>query len=110
MVTHMLERLGYNVIATSNSSEAFEIFKEQPSSFDLVITDQTMPNITGAQLAKLIMEIRPDIPVILCTGFSEIISEDEAKEMGIKDFILKPVVSSELSKSIRKAMDSRKNN
>ncbi|MFC1884243.1 response regulator [Thermodesulfobacteriota bacterium] len=105
IVIHMLERLGYNVTATSDSRKALELFKENPSSFDLVITDQTMPNLTGAQLAKSIMEIRPEIPVILCTGFSELISEEDAKEMGIKDFILKPVVTSELARSIRKAMD-----
>ena len=67
-----------------------------------------MPNLTGAQLARRIMEIRPDIPVILCTGFSELISEEDAREMGIRDFILKPVVTSELARSIRNAMDESK--
>ena len=78
----MLERLGYRVVCRTSSIEALELFKNRPDQFDLVITDMTMPNLTGDKLTRQIMGIRPDIPVILCTGFSEQISEESAKNIG----------------------------
>ncbi len=100
----MLERLGYNVTIKSSSSEALETFHNHHNQFDLVITDQTMPGMTGADLAKRMIQIRPDIPVILCTGFSSIISEKEAKSIGIKGFAYKPIKKKDLSELIRQVL------
>ena len=101
----MLERLGYRVESRTGSLEALALFKSQPTAFDLVITDMTMPNLTGEKLARELMEIRPDIPVILCTGFSEQISEERAKELGIREYILKPLLMSTLAVTVRKVLD-----
>jgi CheY-like chemotaxis protein len=101
----MLERLGYHVVCRTSSIEALELFKKRPGQFDLVITDMTMPNLTGDKLTRQIMNIRPDIPVILCTGFSEQISEESAKELGIREFILKPLVMEKLAGTVRKVLD-----
>ena len=72
--------------------------------FDAVITDQTMPNLTGAELSKKLLKIRPDLPIILCTGFSDVVDEDQAKALGIHTYIKKPVVIRELAKAIRSAV------
>lgn len=101
----MLVFLGYKVTAEINSTTALEIFRSQPDAFDLVITDMTMPNLTGMALAKELLAIRPDIPIILCTGFSELVSEKQAKETGIRKFVMKPFTSAILAQTIRKAMD-----
>ena len=77
----MLERLGYNVTSTMNGLEALETFRSRPYQFDLVITDQTMPHMTGEDLSKELMTIRSDIPIILCTGFSELINREKAKSI-----------------------------
>jgi CheY-like chemotaxis protein len=106
-VQKMLEHLGYSVTAQNGSVEALEVFRIHPEKFDLVITDQTMPDMTGAQLAQKLLDIRPDIPIILCTGFSEVITEERAKGIGIREYVMKPVVMSEISKTIRKVLDSR---
>jgi len=103
----ILERLGYTVTSTTDSEEALEEFAAQPDYFDLVITDMTMPKITGDQLAQQMMDIRPQIPVILCTGFNEAISEEKALAMGIDKFVMKPVVKDELASTIRKVLDNR---
>ena len=101
----MLERLGYRVECRTSSIEALELFKNRPDQFDLVITDMTMPNLTGDKLTRQIMNIRPDIPVILCTGFSEQIGEESAKALGIREFIFKPLVMDKLAGSVRKVLD-----
>jgi CheY-like chemotaxis protein len=101
----MLERLGYRVTSCPNGTEALAVFNENPKSFDLVITDLNMPNITGDRLAGEMMAIRPEIPVIICTGFSEKIGSAEAQAIGVKDFLMKPVAVSELSEKVRKALD-----
>ena len=101
----ILERMGYQVTVRTSSVEALEVFKSDPEAFDLVITDLTMPNMIGTQLAKEIMTIRPNMPVILCTGFSEKISEEKASKIGFKGFLLKPIVKSDLSEKIRKVLD-----
>jgi len=103
----ILERLGYEVVARTSSIEALEAFKAQPHRFDLVITDQTMPNMTGEDLAKELMRIRPDIPVILCTGYSHMISEDKAKAMGIRAFIMKPILRHDIAQTIRRVLDQK---
>ncbi len=83
--TNMLQRLGYKVTAFQDSREALKVFTSDPSQFDLVMTDQTMPFMTGENLGKEIMQIRPDIPVILCTGYADLVSSEEAKEMAFRD-------------------------
>jgi PAS domain S-box-containing protein len=103
-VQPMLERLGYKVIGKTDAIQALEIFRTQPDTFDLVITDQTMPHMTGRELAEKILRIRPDIPIILCTGFSEVIHEEEAKAMGIREFVMKPFSANEMAERIRKAI------
>jgi len=101
----MLESLGYTVVTRTSSIEALELFRAQPDKFDLVITDMTIPNMTGDELAKELMGIRPDLPIILCTGFSELINEHKAKAMGIRAFVMKPIVQREMAKAVRKALD-----
>ena len=102
----MLEKLGYSVTSHTSSTEALEVFGEKPEDFDLVITDMTMPAMTGDQLAQRLMDIRPDIPVILCTGFNETITEEKALEMGISKFVMKPVIKNELASTIRTVLDA----
>ena len=80
-----------------------ELFRCKPNDFDLVITDMTMPNMTGDRLAVEMMKIRPDIPVILCTGFSKKISDETVSEMGIKAVAYKPIVKADLAKTVRKS-------
>jgi len=108
MVQQMLERFGYSVVAKANSLEALEVFKAQPDHFALVITDQTMPYMTGADLAQELMRIRPDIPIILCTGFSEVITADEAKALGVREFVMKPFTAREITETMRRILDSKK--
>lgn len=89
--------------------EALELFRLKSHQFDLVITDLTMPNMTGVKLAGEIMSIRSDIPIILCTGFSEFISEERAKQMGIRKFIMKPIARRILAEAIREVLDGEFN-
>jgi len=99
-----LERLGYTVSIRTSSREALALFRTKPNDFDLVITDMTMPNMTGDSLAIELMKIRPDIPVILCTGYSKNISEESVSEIGIKAFIYKPIVKADLAKNCPKSI------
>jgi PAS domain S-box-containing protein len=101
-----LERLGYQVIGTADPLEALELFRHNSIQFDLVITDMTMPNMTGDRLAAEIMKIRPDIPIILCTGFSGRISEEQALENGIRAFVMKPLELKDLAETVRNVMDA----
>ncbi|MBT3311791.1 MAG: response regulator [Desulfobacteraceae bacterium] len=101
----MLEQLGYDVTERTNSIEALKTFKAAPENFDLIITDMTMPNMTGLQLAKKIMEIRPETPIIICTGFNKKIDVKKATAAGISGFIMKPVVMNEFAKKIREVLD-----
>jgi len=105
MEQQMLENLGYHVTTKTDSHEALKVFAEQPHNFDLVITDMTMPHMTGDQLAQKIMDIQPSIPVILCTGFNEVITEEKALQMGIQKFVMKPVVKNDLATAIRTVLD-----
>jgi CheY-like chemotaxis protein len=104
----ILKRLGYNVTTRTSSIEALELFIAQPAKFDLVITDMTMPNMTGDALAAKLMAIRSDIPVILCTGYSERISKEKTHDIGIREFVLKPIVMSDLAVTVRKVLDERR--
>jgi len=104
----ILQHLGYEVVVRTSSVEALELFRAQPERFDLVITDMTMPNMTGDKLAVELMRIRPDIPVILCTGFSERITKEKAESMGIREFLLKPLVMNDLARVIHRVIDQNK--
>jgi signal transduction histidine kinase/ActR/RegA family two-component response regulator len=104
----ILENLGYKVTPKTDSEEALEEFSARPDRFDLVITDMTMPKITGDRLARRLMDINPQIPVILCTGFNEAISEEKALAMGIDKFVMKPIIKDELAYTIRTVLDNPK--
>ena len=105
MEQQMLENLGYQVTARTDSIEALDEFAKQPQNFDLVITDMTMPHMTGDELAQKLIDIKPNIPVILCTGFNEDITEEKALSMGIQKFVMKPVIKKDLATSIRTVLD-----
>jgi len=107
MGNQMLESLGYDVTSMTSSLEALALFKEDPKQFDLVITDTTMPNMPGDILAHKIMELRPDTPVIICTGHSKRISKEKAKQMGIKGFLMKPPAMRDLADMVRKVLDEK---
>ncbi|MCB2171094.1 MAG: response regulator, partial [Deltaproteobacteria bacterium] len=100
----MLSQLGYTVTSRTESHDALTLFREDPEAFDLVITDMTMPKMTGERLAGELMAVRPDIPVVLCTGFSEKISEPRAKAMGIGAFLMKPYTKKDLAQVVRSAL------
>jgi len=101
----MIERLGYKVTARTSSIEALEAFRANPDRFDLVVNDFTMPNMTGMELAKELLKLRSDIPIILCTGYSEYINEDKAKGSGVRAFLMKPFVLAKIANTIRKVLD-----
>jgi PAS domain S-box-containing protein len=100
----VLGRLGYEVVATTDSTHALSIFSGEPHRFQCVITDYTMPKKTGVELAKDLMRIRPDIPIILCTGHSEMISRDKARALGIREFFMKPLLKREIAETIRRVL------
>ncbi|MEJ2220802.1 MAG: PAS domain S-box protein [Desulfobacterales bacterium] len=100
----MLERLGYSVATRTSSIEALELFRADPHRFDLVITDIVMPNLTGDKLAQKIIDIRNDIPVVLCTGYSEKFTHRNASEMGMHSFLMKPLVMRDLANTVRQAL------
>ncbi|MDY6990257.1 MAG: PAS domain S-box protein [Thermodesulfobacteriota bacterium] len=102
-----LERLGYKVTSRTSSAEALEVFKAKPEAFDLVITDMTMPEMSGDRLAQEIMTLRHDMPVILCTGYSDQISRELAEEMGIKAFVMKPTAMQDLAETARRILDDQ---
>jgi PAS domain S-box-containing protein len=102
-----LESLGYQVTAMTNSIEAWEIFRSSPYSFDLLLTDQAMPGMPGTVLAGKIFAIRPDMPVILCTGYSSVVDEEKAQAMGIRLFAMKPFDKNKLARLVRKALDEK---
>ena len=104
MWQQLLGDLGYRVTATTRSNKALELFRNRPDQFDLVITDMTMPGMTGIDLSREILKIRPDIPIVLCTGFSELITEEKAKAIGIREFVMKPLGLKSIAELIRKAL------
>ena len=101
----ILRSLGYRVTASRDSLAALELFRKFPHEFDLILTDQTMPEVTGTALAAEAVRVRPDIPVILCTGFSNAVDEKSAADAGISAFIMKPVTMSELARTVRRVLD-----
>jgi PAS domain S-box-containing protein len=104
----LLTALGYEVVAVTSSREALAIFQAAPARFDLVITDYTMPELTGEALAQALRGIRPTLPIILCTGFSETMTAEKAQALGIDAFCLKPVVLQELGQTIRRVLRQRR--
>jgi signal transduction histidine kinase/ActR/RegA family two-component response regulator len=108
MGSQMLSRLGYDVTTRISGIDALELFREHPDRFDLVITDMTMPNITGTILSKELLKLNPDIPIILCTGYSKSITEETAQKLGIKAFGFKPFIQADLAKTVREVLDEAK--
>jgi DNA-binding NtrC family response regulator len=88
-------------------SRALELFHNKPDEFDLVVTDQTMPGLTGVQLAEEVWSERPGLPVVLCTGFSELVSPEQATARGISQFVMKPFIKANLARAVRNALDGR---
>lgn len=106
MARQMLERAGYSVTTETDSQEALQVFQDRPEGFDIVITDQAMPKLYGVKLAEEILKVRPGIPIILISGFADTITLESVQEMGIRDYIMKPLVGPELAQAVRLALDS----
>ena len=104
----MLERLGYEVTVRTSSLEALSAFQNQPDRFDAVITDQTMPGMTGLDLARRMLQIRPGVPIILCTGHSNIASEAQAKLYGIRGYAMKPLTKSAIATLLRQVLEEER--
>ena len=105
LASDMLSSLGYAVTGVAESTEALEIFRTHSNRFDLVITDQTMPGMTGMELSAELLRIRGDIPVILCTGYSDNKLREEAQAIGIREIISKPYIMRELGLAVREVLD-----
>ncbi len=103
-----LQRAGYHVTSLTSSMEALRVFQENPDRFDLVFLDVTMPRMTGVELAQELLKLRPNVPVILGTGFSEFITAEEAKRMGVREFVMKPYSFQDLGKTLRRVLDEAK--
>jgi len=101
----MLRDLGYDVTSETDPEKALAVFREQFENIDLVITDMTMPQMNGDKLTREITKIKPGIPVILCSGYSDLFTEDEASEIGISALSVKPVVKRDIAKTIRSLLD-----
>jgi len=108
MLQKMLQNLGYTTRTFFRSDQLIEEFKKNRDHVDLVITDMTMPTLTGVELAQQLIDLRADISIILCTGFSESIDAAKAKEIGIREYLMKPVVMKELAHTVRKVLDEKK--
>jgi CheY-like chemotaxis protein len=103
----MLGSLGYEVTTCGNAIDALELFRLDPSAFDLVMTDMTMPQLTGDRMALQMMSLRPDLPVIICTGFNELLSKERVQELGIRALLMKPFLKTEAATVIRQALDQK---
>lgn len=108
MMHRILSYLGYTVTSEQDPLKAWALFQHDPSALDIVITDQTMPNLTGADMAKKMLSIRPDIPIILCTGFSDLVSPEDAKALGIREYLMKPISINDLAQTIRNVLDGKR--
>ncbi len=107
LIHHMLTKFGYKITSMSDSTEALAWFRDNHHHIDMVITDMSMPKITGLSLAKQMLQLRPNIPIILCTGYSEGLNEEQAKELGISAFLLKPLDLKALAQTVRDTLDKR---
>ena len=103
----MLERLGYKVTAFTESAAALEHFRREGGAYDLVVTDQTMPDLTGLEMVRQMSAIKPGLPVIICTGFTTKIDERELKECGVIEMVIKPIEALHLGQAIRRALDAK---
>ena len=108
MTQQMLEHLGYRVETRTSPLEAIEAFRANPGKYHAVITDMTMPQMNGINLSKKLLEIRADLPILLCTGFSDQANEEKARAAGIREFAFKPLALIDLAKTLRKMMDEAK--
>lgn len=107
MARNLLEYLGYEVTTFTDSEEALKAFNQAPEDYDLLITDQVMPGLTGDELSRRVLEIRPDLPILLCTGYREKVSETEMKNIGLKSILYKPLALQQLGNTVRNAIDGR---
>ncbi|MDA3957770.1 PAS domain-containing sensor histidine kinase [Oceanispirochaeta sp.] len=105
IMVRILEGLGYNVMSESSSNKALETFKANPTHFDLLMTDQSMPDMSGAELVAEILKVRPNMPIIICSGYSTKVSEKNYKDTGVSMYLSKPYSRKELSESIRTVLD-----
>ncbi|MBT8338616.1 MAG: response regulator, partial [Desulfatitalea sp.] len=105
LMTNVFQQQGYRVTTRSSSADALALFKKKPDSFDLVITDMTMPNMTGDLMAAEMLRSRPDLPIILCTGYSKNISEKKAADIGIRSLVIKPFSIHDMVKLVRRTID-----
>jgi signal transduction histidine kinase/ActR/RegA family two-component response regulator len=106
MERRLLESLGYQATSITSPFEALQLISAQPHSYDLILTDMIMPGMNGAELSQKILRIRSDMPVILCTGFSEMMNEKKAKAIGIREYVMKPLIRKDIADAIRKALDA----
>jgi YesN/AraC family two-component response regulator len=95
------------VTALTDGSEALKVFMENPNSFDLIITDQTMPDMTGVALAQKVLAVRKDMSIILCTGYSEMVSPEKAQEIGIREFVMKPITKKDMAQAISRVSEQK---
>lgn len=102
---NILRKLDYEVVTTDSAKEALNMLESAPESFNCVLTDQTMPDLTGAELSEAMLKVRPDLPIILCTGYSNLIDKEKAGKMGIKEYLEKPVSPGKLAKTLRAVLD-----
>jgi CheY-like chemotaxis protein len=109
LAERLLGGLGYEVVTCPNARDALNLFRSDPARFDLVITDMTMPGMTGDRMAMEMLCIRPELPVILCTGYNELINMDRAKEIGLRALLMKPFLQTEAAAVIREVLDQDKN-
>lgn len=103
-----LHHLGYEVVAVADSIEALTLFQQSPGNFDLLITEQIMPHMTGAQLARKVLSMRPDLPIILCTGYSDVIPSVKALKIAIREYLMKPLSVGELARCVRRVLDQNR--
>ena len=103
----LLRHLGYQVVSTTSSDEALSLFQKNADGFDIVITDLTMPKLTGEELSRQIIDLRPDIPIIICTGYSNQLSKEQAQSIGIRKYLMKPLVIDQLAHAVRDILDQR---
>lgn len=108
MAKQMLERYGYTVIGKTSSTDALKLFQEEPGRFDLVISDMSMPQMGGDHLAVELFKVRSNIPIILCTGHSDRMDEQKAKNIGISAYTMKPLTKNNLLRTVKKVLDDAK--
>ncbi len=109
MASELLSGLGYTVTAKESATEALGLVTSVPNEFDLIITDQTMPDVTGLELAERVRQLRPELPVLLVTGYSEAVTSEALERAGVSECIMKPMVEEQLARAVRRALDSEAN-